>query len=339
MNFVLSVSDREILENYRKSSSGKKDFIRCTVLLSLDQGKSPKELSDILGVDLSSIYNYVKSYTSLGLSGFISSSYLGSWGKLDSFQLAALDKELRSNLHQSSFSVAIWIKENFGISYALGSLPYLLKRLGFVYKKTKLVAAKADKNAQLRFLDYLKTVETSIEGHNSVLLFADAVHPEWNTRSNYAWIPKGEEAQVKSVGSKRRINLLGTVNVDEPSDVQLIEATTIDSQTVITFLEVLEKVYADKDKVYIVVDRATYFMSYLVEDWLSTSHIAFIYLPACSPNLNLIERVWKFMRKKVIDYTYYDTFEKFRTNVLAFFKYIDDYIDELETLLVPNFHV
>ncbi|WP_338790132.1 IS630 family transposase [Bernardetia sp. MNP-M8] len=339
MNFQLSISERDILKDYRKSSSGKKDYIRCTVLLGLDQGKSAKELSELLGVDLSSVYNYVKSYNSCGLSSFISSNYLGFWGKLDSFDLADLDKELRSHLHKNCQSIAYWIKENLGIDYATKSLPSLMKRLGFSYKKTKTVPAKADKELQTHFIEDIEALIERLDSENAVLLYADAVHPQWNTRSNYAWIPTGEEREIKSSSGRKRINLTGTVNIQNPSDILISESETVDSESVREFLDKVEAAYLDKSKVYMVLDQASYFKSYLVQDWVYGSKIELIYLPAYSPNLNLIERLWKLMRKKIIDYEYYNTFEKFRTNVLAFFEYIVDYKDELETLLAPNFHV
>ena len=44
------------------------------------------------------------------------------------------------------------------------------------------------------------------------------------------------------------------------------------------------------------------------------------FLPPYSPNLNLIERLWKLLRRKTINNQYYDTFDKFRNAVLGFFE-------------------
>jgi len=95
------------------------------------------------------------------------------------------------------------------------------------------------------------------------------------------------------------------------------------------------KCYSTKKKIYIVVDRASYFTANLVKEWIKNSTVELIYLPAYSPNLNLIERLWKFLRKKVIDAEYYETFALFRTKVLSFFEHIDDYIDELDHEVAP----
>ena len=52
-----------------------------------------------------------------------------------------------------------------------------------------------------------------------------------------------------------------------------------------------------------------------------------------------LERLWKFMRKKVIDTTYYSTKEKFLEGIMNFFKNIGNYRTELESLLTLNFHI
>ena len=131
MNFKLSDSDKTFLENYRRNSKNKRHYVKCTVLLNLDRGLSVDSLSEILGLDRSTIYNYQNDYFSTGISDFLSDNYLGFWGKLDSFQLAALDNELRTRLYRSSLEIAHWIYEQFNVRYDAKGLVSLLHRLGF----------------------------------------------------------------------------------------------------------------------------------------------------------------------------------------------------------------
>ena len=63
-----------------------------------------------------------------------------------------------------------------------------------------------------------------------------------------------------------------------------------------------------------------------------------IFLPTYSPNLNIIEMLWKFMKKKVFS-EYHETPEEFRTATRKFFQYIRKYKNELETLLTENFQL
>ena len=339
MESFLSQENRTELEKLQRSTSNnKKLYVKVTVLLGLDSGHSAESLSSLLGISLSLVYHYHSVYKEKGLAYYLSFHYQGSSSYLTADQLEMLSSELDARLYPTSQQICEWIYATFGVGYTPKGLVPLLHRLGFSYKKSKSVPAKADKSEQEVFLKNMLSKLSSLE-ENEVFLFVDAVHPEWNTRSNYGWIRKGKEFEIKSSSGRKRIHLTGAVNVEEPTDIHIKESETVNSDTVRAFLDQLEDAYPTKSKIYLIVDQAPYFKSYLVQDWTYGSKIEIIYLPTYSPNLNLIERLWKFMRKKIIDYHYYDTFEKFRTNVLAFFKHIDDYRDELETLLVPNFHV
>ncbi|MBE7547044.1 MAG: transposase [Planctomycetia bacterium] len=59
--------------------------------------------------------------------------------------------------------------------------------------------------------------------------------------------------------------------------------------------------------IYIISDNAKYYRSKLVKEYLANSRIKIKFLPSYSPNLNLIERLWKFFRKKILYNKYYDT--------------------------------
>ncbi|MDR0370389.1 MAG: transposase [Prevotellaceae bacterium] len=62
-------------------------------------------------------------------------------------------------------------------------------------------------------------------------------------------------------------------------------------------------------------------------------------MPPYSPNINLIERLWRFLRKKVINTHFYRNKEEFRKAILIFFDHIADYKQELQTLMTLNFRL
>ena len=67
-------------------------------------------------------------------------------------------------------------------------------------------------------------------------------------------------------------------------------------------------------------------------------NITLLFLPPYSPNLNLIVRVWKFIRKKCLNCVYFKTFEDFSKAISGCIaKFGTDYRDELEALLAWNF--
>ena len=70
---------------------------------------------------------------------------------------------------------------------------------------------------------------------------------------------------------------------------------------------------------------------------MNSDKLEFVYLPPYSPNLNLIERLWKFMKKKVLRNKYYPTFLDFKDAIGDFFLKLPQYSDELDDLLSENF--
>ena len=89
----------------------------------------------------------------------------------------------------------------------------------------------------------------------------------------------------------------------------------------------------------IISDNAKYYKNKKLNEWLEGTKIVQESLPPYSPNLNLIERVWRFLHKKVIDTKFYRTKAEFREAINNFFKNIGLYKSELESLLTFNYRL
>jgi len=59
--------------------------------------------------------------------------------------------------------------------------------------------------------------------------------------------------------------------------------------------------------------------------------------PYSSPNLNLIERLWRFLKKIVLYNQYYEKFLDFKVAILNFFENIKQYKLELQSLMTLKF--
>lgn len=86
------------------------------------------------------------------------------------------------------------------------------------------------------------------------------------------------------------------------------------------------------------MDNARYFYARLVKMHLASKRVRFVYLPPYSPNLNVIERLWKFCKKKVLG-TFYATYARFTKAIDTFFQDLQRYRSELSTLMTENFEV
>lgn len=128
------------------------------------------------------------------------------------------------------------------------------------------------------------------------------------------------------------------MNAHKSQEVIVVEADTINAQATILLYAKIQAHNLDKEQVFVIEDNARYYRNAELRAWLDKNpRIVQLFLPTYSPNLNLIERLWKFLRKKVINTKFYPTFEEFRRAVLAFFDNIEQYKPELETLITFNF--
>ena len=251
--------------------------------------------------------------------------------------LAILERHLQAELYLTAKDVAAWVEETFEVSYTVSGMTALLHRLGFVYKKPKLVPGKAERQAQEAFLaDYEKLKQNKRE--DDVIVFMDAVHPQHNPVLGYGWIKRGEEREVRSNTGRRRLNINGAIDLERLEPVVRYD-DTIDAASTIALFEQLLQVYACAACIYIICDNAGYYRSKTVQAYLENSRIKLVFLPAYAPNLNLIERLWKFFKKQVLYNHYYETFDAFRHACEDFFSNPQRHQSNLRSLLTENFAI
>lgn len=104
-------------------------------------------------------------------------------------------------------------------------------------------------------------------------------------------------------------------------------------------LERLRKRYPDQ-YLYIILDNAAYQHCRKVRDKAEKWNINLVFLPPYSPNLNLIERLWKFLRKEILANQYYHSFWDFYSAIESFVKTLhENYFEQLSSLLTFRFEV
>ena len=91
--------------------------------------------------------------------------------------------------------------------------------------------------------------------------------------------------------------------------------------------------------IYVICDNARYYRSKAVQEYLKNSRIKLVFLPPYAPNLNLIERLWKYFKKKILYNRYYETVDEFRAACEEFFRNPRKYHRELRSLLTENFAI
>lgn len=142
---------------------------------------------------------------------------------------------------------------------------------------------------------------------------------------------------IKAPSGRQRFNVLGALNPITKEVIAVCNDTYINSHSVCQLLEKLKERNPDKP-ISIILDNARYQRCLLVMGRAKELDIDLEFLPSYSPNLNLIERVWKFTKKKCLYSKYYAKFEDFKATIYDCV--VNGYInhkEELDSLLTLNF--
>jgi transposase len=310
---------------------------RIKSILALDRGHSFEEIAEWLMIDDTSVRRWYEQFNAVGIEELMKDDYRGSEPYLKKKQQDKLVAYLERNICLSAKEVCHYVKKQYGVEYTTKGITHLLHRLGFVYKKPKHLPSKADREAQEEFIKHYEELKENKKSKDKIY-FMDGTHPMHNSQLAYGWIKKGKEKFVKANTGRERININGAYNIEEHK-VIVREDESINAQSTVALLKQM-LVQQPTGKLYIILDNARYYHSQIVHEFLSKNkRIQFIYLPPYSPNLNIIERLWKFMKKKTTYDKYYEKFSVFRKKVLEFFENIKNYREELESLMTENFQL
>ncbi len=338
MTNFLESRERQKLEAGYRSASDKRTANNINIILLLDDGYNHSEVAAILRLDDSTVRRHKKAYEEKGLTEYIKNPFNGSACKLNSEQLKKLEDHLDGNLCESTDEVVNFIEENFCLSYTRAGVSALLRRIGFVFKKSTLIPGKANAEIQLAFVEYYKQLRKSML-ENDKLYFVDGVHPQHNSQAGHGWIRKGKKKEIKSNTGRKRVNLNGALDVDT-HELIVRNDDTLNAESTIKLFKMIEEQNPSARKIVLIIDNAPYYYNGDVIDFINnSSKLEAVYLPAYSPNLNLIERVWRFMKEKVIRNKYHETFSDFKVTLGNFFQNFPSYQTELESLLVEDFEI
>ena len=177
----------------------------------------------------------------------------------------------------------------------------------------------------------------AVKGHGKVY-FVDAAHLLHNAVPGHGWIKRGTTVELKTNSGLQRVNVLGAYSPDDHTLISIEGTESCDTDWVCQLLRKLRSANPGK-RLLIVLDNARYQRAYRVQALAKRLRIRLLFLPPYSPHLNLIERFWKFLRKKVTRNTYYATFADFRAAIQRLLANLATYTEELATLMTENFHL
>ena len=233
-----------------------------------------------------------------------------------------------------------WIQATFAVAYSLSGTKRLLQRLGCSFHKTTGFLFKAKRDKQEEFVQKYEA-DRPAKGEATRRYFVDACHPIWGLELVYScWLLRGQRFLVGMGGGRKRLNILGAYCLQDQEYLDLrVPKGTISAAQVIELLTRLRLRHPETNKFILYLDNAAYYSKPFVKEWLAWyPQFVLKFLPPYSPNLNLIERLWKLLRKEAFCRSY-TTFAQMQQGVSRVLDQLEKYHPQLDTLMTEDFHI
>src|SRR5881227_623627 len=336
----LTPRQRKEIGERRRQAQDRRVYQRLSAVLWSDDGRTREEIARLVGVSTRQVGQWLRIFRNKGLDELGTLHYQGDPGRLGPAQVKRLRQEIETGVFHNADQVRTWIESTFGVSYSASGVKDLLRRIGASYHKVSGFFWKADVEEQKKFVRKHRRHKHEA-GPTTRRYFVDACHPVWGVDLLYScWLLVGQRFYVGVGNGRKRLNILGAYSPDDHDYVDL--RLTKENITGEQFVKLLEKLLAkhpEAEKFLLYLDNARYYSKPVVKEWLA-AHPQFrlVPLPAYSPNLNLIERLWKFLRKKALN-RWHKTFEEMQAAVAGVLDRLGDYRDELSTLMTERFAI
>lgn len=324
------------LKREHKLCKKRKEADRIKAVYLLGKGWTVVEIAEALLLEDDAIRRYFNLYKEGGLKKLLDSKYTGRMSYLTEKELDLLDGWLKEHTCRTIAEIMNYVQEEFDVEYTESGMRYVLYQLDFVYKKPEKIPFRVDEASQRKFIRTYKALKKKLNPEDG-LYFMDATHPEHSAIPSCGWIKRGETKVLKSNPRPYRLNINGAINISTLNMVVRFEEK-INKDTTMDFFESLRK-HQPEGWIYLICDNAGYYQAPEVKLYAKGLAIKLIYLPPYSPNLNLIERVWKFFKKNILYNKYYKEFSDMVNASKKFFQRIDQYQDDLKSLMTEKFQL
>lgn len=328
-------SDIEALQDLQKNHPHHHARKKAMALLMKNQRISHWQIAKALDIQPNTLRAYFKAYIKNGIKSVTTLNFKGPNGSLAPFE-EIIKKHLDTKPPATVKQACEEIYTLTGVRLRKSQMRIFLKSLGARFRKLCGIPAKADPVVQKAFLEkeMQPRLDEAIAGKR-VVFYVDAAHFVLAAFLGFVWSIK--KLFIRTPSGRQRYNVLAALNA---TTKELITVTNDAYITATQVCELLGKIAQMKYAlpITIVLDNARYQRCKAVIDLANELGIELLFLPPYSPNLNLIERVWKFTRRNCLNGQYFANFGIFRNAIDEFLGTMHETRKaELQTLLTLNF--
>lgn len=310
---------------------------RRALILILKSQKIPHYIiSRIADVSENTVRNCLEAYQKGGAEQLTVTNFYKPESRLKPFE--TIVKEYFNKTPPATIAQACaYIEKLTGISLKNTQMRTYIKSIGVQHRKVNSVPAKVDIDAQKKFHDdQLQPRLAEAKAGKRAVYFVDAAHFVLGAFLGYLW--SFLRVFVRTPSGRQRFNVLGALNAITK------ELSMITNDSYITSIQVCELmrnlVKNSTLPITVVLDNARYQRCHLVMELAKELSIELLFLPPYSPNLNLIERLWKLVKKECLYSKYYDNFSLFSSAIQRFLTTMHNtHREKLDSLLTLNFQM
>jgi transposase len=298
------------------------------VLWLKSHGLPHEQIAKLAGVSLRTVQRYLDEYLEGGLEEIRRCKWRGPKTELLQHE-QSIQEYFWDHPPRNTKEAAKVIFEQTGVRRGLTQVRAFLKdHLGLRYRKVAAIPVPPKKTIEEHAQEQARFRETELEpalaearaGRRAVF-FVDAAHFVWAPFLGCLWCLS--RLFVRSATGRKRYNVLGALNAVTHEVIRVCNEGYVTADTVCTLLRTLAGAGLQVP-ITIVLDNARYQRCELVQSLARQLNIHLLFLPSYSPNLNLIERLWRFVRKQSLNSTWFDSFEQFQGA-------IDDCLNKMDT--------
>ena len=152
MTLVLHPSVRQDILRRRRQTPDKRIAQRLCAVLWIADGRSSRQVADLLGVNPRQVRKWLRLFRTQGLEALCTLHYQGGTGRLRPAQIERLKQEVATGRFLAARQIADWIAQTFHVAYTARGVRNLLHRIGASYHKATGFFWKADPDKQDAFL-------------------------------------------------------------------------------------------------------------------------------------------------------------------------------------------
>jgi transposase len=305
------------------------------VVLLRSQGVSNEQIQHICGISKATLYRYLHEDREGGVERLKALHFTRQESALG-HQRTTLEAHFRAPPPATVAAAAAQIEALTGIKRGPTQTRQFLRKLGMQPRKLGQMPAKADPEAQEAFkAEKLEPRLAEAQAGQRIVFFMDAAHCVYAPFLALVWCCTRVFVQAPS--GRQRLNVLAALHATTKEIVTVQNLTDVTAETVCALLRLLAGAYPAVPST-IVLDNARYQKCALVQELARSLGLELLYWPAYSPNLNLIERLWQWVKKQCLYGKYYPTSADFQAAIQQCLAHAhSDHLAELESLLTLKF--